>query len=71
MAAPKLKYPIMTLGREDQDKGCTLRIFHLNDVYLLDNFPRIKTLIQTNRGPNQLTKSLLLMNTILAALNEM
>ena len=53
MASPKVKYPIMTLGPEDQEKGCTLRIFHLNDVYLLDNFPRIKTLINTNREPIQ------------------
>ena len=40
---------------EDREEGCTLRIFHLNDVYLLDNFPRIKTLIQTKRTKNTIT----------------
>ena len=57
MSATKLKYPIMTLGPDEQDDAgcCSLRIFHLNDVYLLDNFPRIKTLIRTNRTKNSIT----------------
>lgn len=47
----------MTLGPDEQDDAgcCSLRIFHLNDVYLLDNFPRIKTLIRTNRTKNSIT----------------
>ena len=32
--------------------GCTLRIFHVNDVYELDNLPRLKRAIETLRTGN-------------------
>jgi len=50
-----LKYDIMTEPQSMKGQSCTLRIIHLNDVYLLENFPHLKTLIETNKTENCIT----------------